>query len=124
MGKFTPEYLTICRDAMSAQQAKSLSETNNWSHVDKSKVHEDWDNLYRNLAPLIDRFEASSEPVQTIMAQHYSIACRFYTPSRDAYIGMSLFYGENEAMAKFHNGYHPMMVSFLQSAMAAFASRL
>ena len=107
---------------MSSELAKSLSETNNWSHVDKQKVHEDWGKLYSNLAKLIDTQEPSSEPVQTLIGQHYSIASRFYAPSRDAYIGMSLFYGENEAMAKFHNGYHPKMVDFLHAAIGIYAS--
>lgn len=107
---------------MSAEQAKSLSETNNWSHVDKQKVHEDWDRLYLTLAPHIDTNEPSSGQVQALINQHYSIASRFYVPSRDAYVGMSVFYRENEAMAKFHNGYHPRMVEFLHTAIAIYAS--
>ena len=107
---------------MSSEQTKSLSKTNNWSHVDKQKVHEDWDRLYQTLAPLIDTLEPSSGPVQALIGQHYSIASRFYVPTRDAYIGMSLFYRENEAMAKFHNSYHPRMVDFLQAAIGIYAS--
>ena len=107
---------------MSLEQSNSLSETNNWSHVDKPKVHEDWDKLYQTLAPLIDSEEPSSEPVQTLIGQHYSIASRFYVPSREAYIGLSLFYRENEAMAAFHNAYHPKMVDYLHEAIRFYAS--
>ena len=32
----SPDYLNHCRQALAIEQAKSLAETNNWSHVDKS----------------------------------------------------------------------------------------
>ena len=42
-------------------------------------------------------------------------------PSREAYIGMALFYRENDDLRNFHNGYHPEVVEFLVPAMTAFA---
>jgi TipAS antibiotic-recognition domain len=121
MANFSPEYLSICREAMGSEQTRSLVETNNWSHVDRPTIHADWDRLYRTLAPLIDNFEPSSASVQELIGEHYSIASRFYVPSCDAYIGLSLFYKENEDMAKFHNGYHPKMVDFLHEAIGFYA---
>jgi hypothetical protein len=32
------------------------------------------------------------------MARHFAIVSRFYVPSKQEYIGMSLFYRENAAM--------------------------
>ena len=119
----TPEYLETCRHAMTAEQAKSLAETENWSHVDKKQVHLDWDVLYKEIASLLDSSLPSSSEVQSIMARHYSIASRFYAPSREAYIGMALFYRDNQDMKAFHNTYHPMMVDFLGDAIFAYAQR-
>ena len=88
----SPEYLQQCRAALASEQAQSLAETDNWSHVDKEQVHRDWDSLYRELAPLVQTARPSSPQVQALIARHHDIVSRFYAPSRLAYIGMSLFY--------------------------------
>lgn len=119
----TPEYLEQCRQALTAEQTKSLAETENWSHVDKTQTHIDWDVLYKELTPLIDGSLPSSPEVQTIIARHYSIASRFYLPSQKAYIGMALFYRDNPDMKAFHNAYHPKMVDFLGEAIFFYANR-
>jgi hypothetical protein len=84
------DYLETCRTALAAEQAKSLADTDGWAHVDKQQVHVDWDVLYKALADMLDRSEASSPEIQEIVAQHYAIASRFYVPSKEAYIGMAL----------------------------------
>ena len=119
----TPEYLEQCRLALTTEQAKSLAETENWSHVDKQQAHVDWDLLYKDLSSLIDEASPSSSEVQPLMARHYSIASRFYSPSREAYIGMGLFYRDNPDMKAYHNAYHPKMVDFLGEAIYAYAQR-
>jgi hypothetical protein len=118
----TPEYLEQCRQALTAEQTKSLAETENWSHVDKAQTHIDWDILYKELVPLIEGSRPSSSEVQSLMARHYSIASRFYSPSRKAYVGMALFYRENPDMREFHNTYHPQMVEFLGEAVFVYAN--
>lgn len=115
------DYLKECRAALSAEQAHSLATTANWAHVDKQKVHADWDALYRKIAPAIDSLAPSAEPVQALVAEHYGIVSRFYKPSKKAYIGMSLFYGEDSNMQAFHSGYHRDMVPFMAEAMSLYA---
>ena len=117
------EYLDQCRQAMATAQAKSLAETNNWSHVDKTQVHIDWDILYKEIAPLIDSSLPTSSEVQALIARHCSIGSRFYPPSQKAYIGLALFYNENPDMKAFHNAYHPKMVEFLGEAIFFYANR-
>ncbi|MBY0409063.1 MAG: TipAS antibiotic-recognition domain-containing protein [Burkholderiaceae bacterium] len=117
------DYLQECKIALDTEQAQSLAETDNWSHVDKRKVHLDWDALYKELAPLLERLQPSSPEIQAIMARHYAIVSRFYAPSHRAYIGMSLFYRDNQDMKAFHNAYHPNMVDFLAEAMPIYAHK-
>lgn len=117
----TPEYLQECRQALNKEQALSLRQTNNWSHVDKHQVHLDWDSLYKELAQHIDTLSPASPEIQAIMARHYTIASRFYPPTKEAYIGMSLLYAENEDMKTFHEAYHPEMITFLAKAMQIYA---
>ncbi|MFF9158440.1 TipAS antibiotic-recognition domain-containing protein [Streptomyces sp. NPDC014846] len=63
------------------------------------------------------------EQIQELVRRHFDIVSRFYTPSREAYVGMSLFYAEDEAMRAFHDSYHPGMVEFLGAAIRVFAEQ-
>ena len=115
------EYLEKCRQALATEQSASLAQTDNWAHVDKKQVHIDWDVLYKKMEPLINSSSPSSPEVQSLMGQHHAIAQRFYSPSREAYIGMALFYQENPDMKAFHNSYNQNMVEFLGEAIYAYA---
>lgn len=117
----TPEYLDQCRAAQRAEQERSLATTDNWAHVDKPKVHADFDAFYKELAPLIDANAPESETIQALMDKHFAIVARFYVPSRDAYVGTALFYADNADMKAFHNTYHPRMVEFLGDAAYTYA---
>ena len=119
----TAEYLEHCRQALAEQQAKSLAETDNWSHVDKQQVHLDWDILYKELAAVVHGSLPSSPEVQSLISRHHAIAVRFYSPSREAYIGLGLYYQENPEMRAYHNNFHPNMVDFLGEAIYAYAQR-
>ncbi|MDE2428068.1 MAG: TipAS antibiotic-recognition domain-containing protein [Burkholderiales bacterium] len=116
-------YLDQCRTAMRTEQEKSLAETNQWSHVDKPKVHADWDVLYKQLASVLDTSHPSDATIQELIDQHYQISSRFYVPSKLAYLGLALFYRENEAMRDFHNAYHPQMVAFLGDAIYVYTQQ-
>ena len=115
------EYMEQCRAALKNEQSKSLAETNHWAHVDRDAVHADWDVLYRELSNVIDASNPSDAMVQGLIARHYAIACRFFMPSLEAYVGMALYYAENPDMKAFHNAYHPGMVDFLGEAICAYA---
>jgi hypothetical protein len=123
MQDFSNDYAQACRDALAAEQAASLAKTAGWSHVDKVQVHSEWDVLYRRLATARAGASPTAPHIQDLIAQHYVIACRFYVPSREAYIGMSLFYVENLEMRTFHNSYGPDLVAFLSQAMQHYARR-
>lgn len=114
-------YHDQCRDSLSREQTQSLAATDGWKHVDKEQVHNDWDVLYKAIAQFIDGSKPDDVQVQQMVDRHYQIACRFYAPSKEAYIGMSLFYSSNEDMRNFHNNYHPGMVEFLGLAMRRYA---
>lgn len=116
------KYLNQCRSALASEQAKSLAETNNWSHVDKTQVHVDWDLLYKEIAKVVDTVNPSSPAAQKFIARHCEIVSRYYPPKKDAYIGLALFYDENADMKAYHNSYHPKMVEFLGDAIYTYAT--
>lgn len=122
-GAMDEQYADECRQALAREQARSLSETDDWGHVDRDRVHRDWDVLYKELATHLDGSLPEDRHVQELVHRHFEIACRFYTPSREAYAGMALFYAENGPMREFHNSYHPRMVDFLGEAMRVYAGQ-
>ncbi len=118
----TAEYLAICKHAREQEQSRSLATSDNWAHVDKAQVHQDWDTLYKELAPLVEAEALPDAPqMQSMVARHYAIAARFYVPSREAYIGLGFFYQEDLAMREFHNAYHPHLAEFLRDAICEYA---
>ncbi|MER5861062.1 TipAS antibiotic-recognition domain-containing protein [Streptomyces sp900105245] len=117
-------YEDECRRSLAEEQAKSLAGTNNWEHVDRERVHQDWDVLYREITAFLDGGSLpGDQKIQELVRRHFDIVSRFYTPSREAYVGMSLFYAEDEAMRAFHDSYHPGMVEFLGAAIRVFAEQ-
>jgi hypothetical protein len=56
------------------------------------------DALYQELTPLVQDSSPAAPKIQATMARHFAIVSRFYVPSKQEYIGMSLFYRENAAM--------------------------
>lgn len=118
----TAEYLTVCRQAREQEQSRSLASSDNWAHVDKAQVHQEWDSLYKELAPLIAAgVQPDAAHAQSIVTRHHAIAARFYVPSREAYIGLGVFYQEDPSMREFHNAYHPQMAEFLRDAICVYA---
>lgn len=112
-----------CRRALTEEQTASLAATDGWSHVDKDQVHRDWHDLYLEIAAAITAgAQPDDEAVQELIGRHYAIASRFYAPSRDAYLGMALLYGEDDKMREWHDSYHPRMVEFLGTAMLRYAN--
>jgi hypothetical protein len=114
-------YLERCRAALDEEQAISLRESNNWAHVDRVKVHADWNSLYKELAEWIDYAEPSDPQLHALVDRHFELACRFYLPSKEAYIGMALFYADNAGMHEFHRSFHPRLVEVLGDAMCRYA---
>ncbi len=123
MKQLNSDYLEQCRQALQQEQTASLAASNNWAHVDRPKVHADWDALYKKLSQHIGVSDTNDAAVQSLMDEHFAIATRFYTPSKLAYIGMGIFYRENADMATFHNAYHPEMVNYLGDSMVVYAGQ-
>jgi len=116
-------YADRCRRSLGEEQARSLAETDGWAHVDKDRVHADWDALYKEIAVSIEGARPEDDQAQELIEKHFEIASRFYSPTREAYIGMAMLYSEDAAMKEFHNAYHPRMVEFLGLAIRVFADR-
>lgn len=60
--------------------------------------------------------------VQALIAQHYDWICAFWTPSRDAYIGLGEMYVADERFKARYEEIATGLAEFLREAMTAYAT--
>ncbi len=76
----------------------------------------------RRLIPLIDaRVAPDDERVLDVMADHYAIVARFWTPDAEQYAGLGDLYVDHEDFRARYDAEHPRMAGYLRDAMAAYA---
>jgi len=54
IGHMDERYADQCRRSLREEQTTSLAETDGWAHVDKDRVHADWDALYSEIVVSLD----------------------------------------------------------------------
>ncbi|MGD9954711.1 MAG: TipAS antibiotic-recognition domain-containing protein, partial [Candidatus Nanopelagicales bacterium] len=90
--------------------------------ADVAAVNEEYAAIGRRLVPLIDSGAAPDDPrVQAVIADHYAIVARFWTPDAESYAGLGDLYVDSPDFRKRYDAEHPRMAEFLRDAMAAYA---
>lgn len=96
----------------------------NWSTEDWKDMKTQSDDVHVLLAQAIDRgLSPESDEVQALVAQHYKMIQKFYTPTKEIYIGLAQMYTEHPDFKKFYDAYHPKMVEYLGAAMRYYAEK-
>jgi DNA-binding transcriptional MerR regulator len=74
------------------------------------------------LSPLIDAgVESDDERVLAVIADHYAIVDRFWTPTAEQYAGLGELYVDSPDFRARYDAEHPRMAEYLRDAMAAYA---
>ena len=74
------------------------------------------------LVELIEQGEQpSSKEVQKLIARHHAWVSNFWTPDKDAYIGLGQNYCNHQDFRKFYDKYDVRLVEFLAKSMNIFA---
>ncbi|MGE0817811.1 MAG: MerR family transcriptional regulator [Candidatus Nanopelagicales bacterium] len=93
-----------------------------FTKADVAAVNEEYAAIGRRLVPLIDSGAAPDDPrVQAVIADHYAIVARFWTPDAESYAGLGDLYVDSPDFRKRYDAEHPRMAEFLRDAMAAYA---
>lgn len=58
-------YLNECRQALNEEQTLSLANSNQWEHVDRARVHQDWGALYKPMITLVATADPAGPEVQS-----------------------------------------------------------
>jgi hypothetical protein len=82
------------------------------------------DKLCKKFAKAInENLQVNSPEVQALVRQHFQMIERFYTPTKEVYIGLGQLYVEHPDFRKFYEAYHPELAQFMAQAMKVFADQ-
>lgn len=74
------------------------------------------------LAALMNAGEGpDGERVQSLIAEHYRWICEFWTPNRDAYVGLGEMYVTDERFKARYEQFATGLAEFLRNAMRSYA---
>jgi len=105
--------------------AESKRRTKDWSAKEYEQVKVDYDRIHRSLTALIEQNARTDHaPVQALIAEHYKVVCRFWTPDASAYAGLGRLYLDHDDFKKMYDGYHPKLAEFLAEAMKVYAETM
>lgn len=101
---------------------ESKRRTAKWDKDEWDEVKNAGDAIHQALAKAIDsRLDPESPEVQRIIERHFKLQNRFYTLTKEVYIGLTSLYAEHPDFAKFFDAYHPKMIDFIGKAMRFYA---
>jgi len=104
--------------------AESKQRTKDWKKEDYEKVKQDYEDLHRAFADAIKRgIKTDAAEVQALVKRHYAVVERFWTPTRQSYIGLGQTYCEHPDYRKLYDGHHPKLAEYLAEAMKVFSER-
>jgi len=101
---------------------ESKRRTKNWSKEDYEKVKQDYDELHRLFIAGLNRGLApGAAEIQELTKRHFAVVNRFWTPTRQTYIGLGQTYCDYPDFRKLYDGYHPKLAEYLAEAMKIYA---
>lgn len=103
---------------------ESKKRTAKWDKDEWDEVKNQGDTIHKELAKAIEQgLKPDSDEVQTIIHRHYQMTERFYTASKEVYIGLTQLYAQHPDFKKFFDAYHPKMIEFIGEAMQFYAHK-
>ncbi len=65
-----------------------------------------------------------ADEVQALIERHFQMTERFYTVSKDVYMGLAQLYCEHPDFRKWFEKHHPDLVDFIAEAMRVYALKI
>jgi DNA-binding transcriptional MerR regulator len=116
------ELLAQADDQIRAHLAQSKARVAKMSKADIKAINEDGHKVHLELTKcLTDGAAPGDREVQQLIAAHYRWVCHYWTPDREAYIGLSENYVGTQDFRVFYGKYHEGLVDFLAAGMKIYA---
>jgi len=104
--------------------AESKENTKNWTKADHDRAFKQAQDITIELIAAIEKKLTPDSPtVQKLIAKHYVWMKQFWTPNKEAYIGLGQLYLTNPEFRKMWDAKHPKIAQFYADAMKVYAER-
>jgi DNA-binding transcriptional MerR regulator len=111
------------RERWGEQAAAVQREVAGWDRQTATEVHGEMDAVHRRLAELMTAGEpVDARAVQDAVAAHHAWVSRFWTPGREAYVGLGEMYVDDPRFTATIDGYAAGLTPYLRDAMAVYAT--
>lgn len=105
-----------------AQDAIDRVRAQGWSTTNMADMDREFGAIGARLVPLIDAgVPVSDERVLEVMADHYALVARSWTPDAEQYTALGGWYVEDDAFRARYDAEHPQMAEYLRDAAGAYA---
>jgi MerR family transcriptional regulator, thiopeptide resistance regulator len=105
--------------------AESRRQMATWQRADADAAREGFEQVELNLAELLVAGAGVDDPrVQAVIATHYAVVCRFWTPDADSYAGLADMYVEHPDFRTRYESRQPGLAEYLRAAMRCFAAAM
>jgi DNA-binding transcriptional MerR regulator len=95
-----------------------------WTRQDADAVGKGFVDVEKRLTALLVEGATVDEPrVLDVVAEHYEIVKKFWTPNAEQYAGLGELYVEHPDFRARYDAHHPRLAEFLRDAIAAYAFR-
>jgi DNA-binding transcriptional MerR regulator len=109
---------TVAEDLIAESKKKTVT----WTPQDYEDIKNEGNAIYKALAECIDQgLGPRSDEVQALIHQHFLMIERFYTVTKDVYMGLAQLYCEHPGFRKFFDVHHLQLVEFIAEAMRYYA---
>jgi DNA-binding transcriptional MerR regulator len=103
---------------------ESWKKVKHWNQNDWASFYQEGDALNKALVTAIkNNYTTESKEVQQLIQQHYEMVKRFWTPTKESYIGLGEMYLAHADFRKYYDNYHPELAEYLVAAMKIFAEK-
>jgi len=95
-----------------------------WTKTDWDSSGKEWSGIFKELAALMEKhLGAGSKEVQTVIRKHHAWLKKYWTPTKETYVGLGQTYMEFEWKKAFEpfDSNHPKLAKFLAEGMKVFA---
>lgn len=116
-------YAAEARERYGEQAVESQRRAAGWDDVTAGRIKDEGDAIHRELAAAMQAGTAPDDPgVQEVVARHHAWVSHFWTPDRDAYIGLGRLYVDDERFTASIDSTAPGLAAYLRDAIAAYAA--
>ena len=115
-------YAAEARERYGEVAADAQRRAASWDDASAAAVKDEGDAINRDLAAAMAAGAAiDSAEVQAVVARHHAWVSHFWTPGREAYIGLGRLYTDDERFTATYDAVAPGLAPYLRDAIAVYA---